>query len=260
MNMDKGDTQLIIGVCVEHGLLRNQTAYVLANTYWETGHTMLPVEEAFWVHPNDPVKMDRWRKSNLRYYPHHGRGHTQITWLRNYEKVKTETGMDVVSNPEMLLTDSYLSATAMVVGMIEGWFTGKKLSDYITLKKSNYVGARRIINGTDKAHAIAELAREYEAQLLADGYGVEEPVAPIVNDRRDGSAPRGNPMQSTTNLSVMGTGITFLISLSEQAKGLVGTVTDTFGVSPNVAFAAVILAGLGWIFRERLKKWADGDR
>ena len=38
MNLDLGDTRLLIETCKTHGLLRNQAAYVLATAYrdWET--------------------------------------------------------------------------------------------------------------------------------------------------------------------------------------------------------------------------------
>jgi putative chitinase len=46
--------------------------------------------------------------------------------------------------------------------MILGMFTGKKLSDYIKPGKApDYVGARAIINGTDKAKLIAGYANSY---------------------------------------------------------------------------------------------------
>lgn len=266
MNLNLGDTQIILGVCIEHGLLRNQTAYVLANAYWETNRTMLPVEEAFWVHPNDPVKMDRWRKNNLRYYPHHGRGHTQVTWLRNYQKVKAKTGADVVAHPELLLTDSHLSATAMVVGMVEGWFTGKKLSDYITLKKSNFVGARRIINGTDQAQAIAEIARSYDALLLSEGYGVDEPKAPIVNDNRDGTAPREHESESTTLKALVRDwlatlGLTFGGVLSWWSQQSEGTQNAVY-VAVAIVAASLILSGQAklHIRKSRKQKWQEGVR
>jgi len=62
--------------------------------------------------------------------------------------------------------------------MKEGWFTGKSLEDYITLYKSDYTGARRIVNGTDRAKLIAGHAVEYDAALKAMGYGEEKPVDP----------------------------------------------------------------------------------
>lgn len=33
MNLDLGDTKLLIETCKKHGLLRNQAAYVLATAY-----------------------------------------------------------------------------------------------------------------------------------------------------------------------------------------------------------------------------------
>jgi hypothetical protein len=66
-----------------------------------------------------------------------------------------------------------VSAKILVTGSLEGWFTGKKLGDYITISKSDFKGARRIINGTDKAAAIATIARAYDAALKVSGYGME---------------------------------------------------------------------------------------
>ena len=45
MNMNLGDTRLLIEAGRERGLLRNQMAYVLATAYHETAHTMKPVRE-----------------------------------------------------------------------------------------------------------------------------------------------------------------------------------------------------------------------
>ena len=48
-------------------------AYGLATAWWETNKTMQPVREAYWL-------SEAWRKPNLRYYPHYGRGYVQLTW------------------------------------------------------------------------------------------------------------------------------------------------------------------------------------
>jgi hypothetical protein len=49
------------------------------------------------------------------------------------------------------------AAEVLVRGMMIGLFTGKKLSDF-----TDYVEMRRIINGTDRAQAIAGFALEFE--------------------------------------------------------------------------------------------------
>jgi putative chitinase len=49
--------------------------------------------------------------------------------------------------------------------MIRGMFTGKKLADYFDGKRADWTGARRIVNGTDKAAVIAGYGRAYYAAL-----------------------------------------------------------------------------------------------
>lgn len=165
MDLSKGYTRALIEECGRQGLLRNQCAYVLSTACWETAHTMKPVEEAYWV-PNAA----EWRKKHLRYYPWFGRGFVQLTWLKNYELATDKTGVDLISHPEKAL-DPDVACEIAVTGMREGWFTGKKLSDYITLEKSSFRQARRIINGTDKAQSIADLAKLYDVALKVEGYG-----------------------------------------------------------------------------------------
>ncbi|MFT3678714.1 MAG: hypothetical protein QM791_00490 [Ferruginibacter sp.] len=52
-----------------------------------------------------------------------------------------------------------------IQGMTDGWFTGKKLSNYFVGETADYVNARRIINGLDQAEKIAEIARGYSEIL-----------------------------------------------------------------------------------------------
>lgn len=54
----------------------------------------------------------------------------------------------------------------MVIGMRDGVFTGHSLSDYLSDSRKDYVGARRIINGTDKARIFAEYAVKFEKLLI----------------------------------------------------------------------------------------------
>ncbi|WP_114216692.1 glycoside hydrolase family 19 protein [Ochrobactrum sp. 3-3] len=163
--MNLGDTHLLIEEGRKHGLLRNQMAYVLATAYHETAHTMKPVNE---------MGGQKYLRSK-KYWPYIGRGYVQITWKNNYEKAGRILGIDFVSKPELLLKPEY-AAPIIIAGMSEGWFTGKKLSDYITLQKSDFKNARRIVNGTDRAELIARYAKEYDKALLTEGYGVEQIV------------------------------------------------------------------------------------
>ena len=49
--------------------------------------------------------------------------------------------------------------------MMEGWFTGKKLSNYFDLQKEDWRNARRIINVLDKADLIASYGKQYYAAI-----------------------------------------------------------------------------------------------
>lgn len=163
MNLNLGDTRRIVSACLNHGLLRNQVAYVLATAFWETARTMKPVRE---------MGGEKYLRSK-KYYPYVGMGYVQLTWRENYQKASDRLSVDFVRNPKLLL-DPVHATEILVQGMKEGWFSGKKLSDYITLQASDFVEARRIVNGKDKASDIARIAQDYDADLKAEGYGQDQ--------------------------------------------------------------------------------------
>lgn len=129
---------------------KRQLAYILATVYHETGKRMQPVKE---------FGGEAYLKAKP-YYPYYGRDLCQTTWKANYEKVKKFSGIDVVTNPD-LIGQMPLAAQVVVTFMGKGWYTGKKLSDYINDTKCDFKNARRIINGTDKADLIAGYANEF---------------------------------------------------------------------------------------------------
>lgn len=171
INLNIGDTQLIIADAKSSNLLRNQLAYVLATAYHETAHTMKPVRE---------YGGEKYLKSK-KYYPYVGMGYVQLTWLENYKKASDYLGVNFVSNPKLLLEPKHASRI-LIQGMVEGWFTGKKLSNYITLQKSDFRNARRIVNSMDKADLIAGYAQTYDKLLLESGYGVDTIIEAKEND------------------------------------------------------------------------------
>lgn len=168
MNLNLGDTELIIAEAKKQGLLRNQLAYVLATAYHETAHTMKPITE---------LGGQSYLKSK-KYYPYIGRGYVQLTWETNYKRAGDKLGVDFVSNPSLLLQSQY-SIPVLIYGMKEGWFTSKKLSDYIDLHTSNYEQARRIVNSLDKNILIAGYAKTYDTLLTDIGYGLDASSVPV---------------------------------------------------------------------------------
>lgn len=134
-------------------------AYMFSTTMHETAFTMMPIKE--------------YGKGKGRKYGvpdpqtgqiYYGRGFVQLTWKYNYEKAGKHLDADFVKHPDLVM--SVINASAILFdGMIHGWFTGKKLSDYIHGASCDYVNARRIINGTDKASTLAGYAKKFEHAL-----------------------------------------------------------------------------------------------
>lgn len=135
-------------------------AYMLATAWHETAGTMQPIAE---------YGKGRGRPYGLagKYgQPQYGRGYVQLTWDANYARADAALGLDgaLLKNFDLALQPD-IAAKILVRGMVEGWFTTKKLSDYMTTVRNDYVNARRIINGTDKAQLIAGYALRFERAL-----------------------------------------------------------------------------------------------
>ena len=166
LNQGQVDGHNLIGnACSVAGLdpVLEQSAYILATVYHETAQTMQPIEE-----------YGGW---NTHYAPWFGRGYVQLTWEENYKKQQDKLyaieQVHIYDIPYQVHGDWNLalvpstSAIITVGGMKDGDFTGKKLSDYIKPGSVDYVNARRVVNGTDRAEQIAGYAREYERALRA---------------------------------------------------------------------------------------------
>ena len=153
----------VLSAINQYGSPANKPAYVaymLATAWHETAATMQPIAE-YGKGKGRPygkridVHGGRYSDSLPIYY---GRGYVQLTWLTNYVFMKNRLGVDFVNNPELALNPKHAS-DIMITGMLEGSFTGKSLQKYITYGLYfEFVNARRIINGTDKATLIAQYA------------------------------------------------------------------------------------------------------
>jgi len=167
----------IIAECYAQGITKPEAIqYVLATVQHETNDTFRPVREAYWVRDKMDKKygedkgakrFENWAKKEKnisKYWPYYGRGFVQITWEENYQKFSTILSskygakIDLISMPELAMNEE-LSIFVLVYGMKHGIFTGKKIDDYFGKQGSNFIDARRIINGTDKAKKIAILAQ-----------------------------------------------------------------------------------------------------
>ena len=212
-DLSLGDTRLLINACKRHKLLRNQCAYVLATAFHETAHTMKPVRET--LASTDAQAKARltkaWKSGQLKWVKndywssgYFGRGYVQLTHKANYIFVGDRLGVPLAERPSLALEPA-IAVEIIVLGMGNGWFTGKDLADYITLTRSDYVGARRIVNGTDKAALIAGYAKQYDALLKAEGYG-ETPFKPEPQPPADNAhvAPGARPFPDVVHVEPSG--------------------------------------------------------
>lgn len=134
-------------------------AYMLATDYHETAHTCRPIEEYGKGHGHpygqpDPV-------THKTYY---GRGLVQLTWKSNYDKLGKLLFVDLLNKPELALSPP-IATQIMFEGMIRGLFSGHGLADYLKPAKTDYLGARHIINGTDRAGLIEGYAEDFEVAI-----------------------------------------------------------------------------------------------
>lgn len=164
-----GTIEAIKWECNAQGIgLKTQIAYVLATVEWETAQTFKPVREAFWwddKHGFEQAEKMRSENSTIkRYFPYYGRGYVQLTWQSNYEKYGRILGIDLVNNPDLAMENN-VALFILVHGFKTGSFTGRQISDYINESQTDFVNARRCINGMDHAHDIARIADRYLSNL-----------------------------------------------------------------------------------------------
>lgn len=161
----------LLTACASRNFVLPHTAYVLATAYHETAGTMQPIGEyggdAYFLRMYDinGARPDKARElgnvqpgDGVKY---HGRGYPQVTGRNNYRRLGQALGLPLENEPDLLLRAD-VAATATVYAMANGTFTGVSLSDAIKPGldplRPQFVAARRIINGTDKAELIADIA------------------------------------------------------------------------------------------------------
>lgn len=154
-------------------------AYMLATVKRECGSNYQPVEEVgkgnyFSSKLNvqvekeysKPIEVQDPSTNKTRENTYYGRGFVQITWAKNYKKMGKAIGLSdkLYIQPELAL-DPDIAYKIMTIGMRDGIFTGLALKQFITGSYTDYVGARRIINGKDKKDLIAGYAEKFELLL-----------------------------------------------------------------------------------------------
>ena len=144
-----------------------KTAYILATIFHECAKTMQPIAEFGKGAGRDygkklkmgggPGKRIPYNTPDELYY---GRGYVQLTWYENYENMGRLLHVDLLNIPELALEPA-IAAAIMIKGMTGGLFTGRSLGEFMTDDHTDWVNARKIINGLDHAETIAGYAKVF---------------------------------------------------------------------------------------------------
>jgi predicted chitinase len=133
-------------------------AYVLATIEHESGFKPVVEQRA-------KSGTDLFNRQE-RYWPtgFYGRGFIQLTWINNYVRMGEKLNLPLKMQPNLAL-EPEVAARIAALGMRDGLFTGKKLSDFSHPDAYDFHNARTIINGLDCADKIALIAKRYRAVI-----------------------------------------------------------------------------------------------
>lgn len=142
-------------------------AYILATDWHEGNKTMQPIKEfggnAYFVKrywENKKIAKQLGNLSAQDAINFCGKGKPQLTGRTNYTRMAKLLGYDLVNKPNLMLTMK-IATEVMFEGMLtgrsfKGDFTGKHLNNYFNATTNDPLGARKIVNGIDKAELIAD--------------------------------------------------------------------------------------------------------
>jgi len=249
-------------------------AYVLATVFHETAARMQPVREGL-------AKTDAQARRILSKYPYaapdpatgqayYGRGHVQLTWAKNYLALGEALGIgdELYRNPDRAL-EPLMSARILFTGMLNGLYTGKSLADYFNARKDDPIGARRIVNGTDRAALIAGYHHAFLSAITAAISGVDQPEPEA---ERETPAPRYpeevKPLSQSKTLAaqtMVGTGTVGGAVVEEVSDTLIQAQDAASQLAMYLDFAKwlliiLVVAGIAWTVYERVKAHRERKR
>ncbi len=226
-----------------------QLSYFLSTAFHETAATFKAVKE----YRAKEGTVARRVQDKYWFTGFFGRGICQLTHKYNYEKLGKRLNIPLVENPELALEPTY-SYEIAVVGMREGLFTGHKLDDYINKNKCDYYGARKIINGTDRATLLQSYAISIEK--IIKNCLVDDFEQPVVNEEKE---VLGNTLpQTSQNILPVAGGASDDPAVSiesvetDKPSGLKTwwTSVTTFVGSLGIG-GSTIISALGGVFNEK---------
>jgi len=238
-----------------------QAAYVLATVAHETANTFQPIKE-FRSREGSKGRANQDRYWLTGFY---GRGYVQLTWRKNYEKFGIADDPDSALEPEV-------AYDVLSRGMKFGMFTGHGISEFINDDHTDYVNARRVVNGLDKAQDIAKIARRFEAIL--GPATAERPDKPLVHVEVEDKPepppqkiePPAAPQAPKPEVTPVGSPKGSIVTKIAAGASAMGPILGATGLKIGgvefktgglIAFAAVLIVGMvlaAWIYNEDRKR------
>lgn len=174
----------VLDECARQRVTTAQAAYILGTAFHESDRFRTMEEYASGKAYEGRADLGNTQPGDgVRFK---GRGLVQITGRRNYTDWAKRLSVDLVGRPALASELKY-AVPILVSGMMLGTFTGRKLSDYVASGKRDFIGARRTVNGTDRASLIAGYADQFLAAL--DAAGGVTPAASAPTTPRAPSTP-----------------------------------------------------------------------
>ena len=197
-------------------------AYMLATVFHETAYTIQPVRE----------KGGEAYLRSKKYYPWVGEGLVQVTWKVNHNKFGA-------TKPGQMLTWP-IALQALFDGMIDGVFTSKKLGHYFNDKVDDPIGARRIINGTDKSKLIAGYHKNFLDAIEAADKASEERVPEVLTE----------DVKPTEDKSVIGTVLAGVSGVG--GLGVFSSIDSPYALAAFAIVVVVLAIGIGAVLTGKI--------
>lgn len=216
-------------------------AYILATDFHETGGRMQPVRETFANSDAQAiarldaayasgklksVKTPYWRDGWF------GRGLVQITHEDNYRKMGVSKADALKLGP---------AVRVLFDGMIDGDFTGKKLDQFFNGNTNDPVGARKIVNGKDKAKLIAQYHGNFLDAITAAKEPGKAPAVVVEEAKPDDVPPAKSKSLWAILLAIFtGGGAGVIGQISENGSKILNAVNN-----PWAALSLLSIVGGG---------------
>jgi YD repeat-containing protein len=170
MAQGKVGIPLLLSEATNAWLNLDQTAYLLASSFHETDSYQAPGLNEYASGKKYEGNKDLGNTQPGDGPKYKGRGYIQTTGRRNYTYWSNRLGIDFVTNPGLIAAPG-TAAIVAAFGLRDGTFTGKAIGAYVNSKNTDFVNARRTVNGLDRARKIAGHAQAYQIVLQSCGFG-----------------------------------------------------------------------------------------